>query len=128
MPIIIAVCAAAFLGLFLYKIYIRFRLQDKCVGTTVAHFLYPVWKGELCGRYVRAQWNPVFEYSVDNTIYTVELEIYAHSKKFPNSETEVKYLPEDPQVCFINGNRGKILNARNNTEYIEKEFNDEKQI
>ena len=76
MPIIIVVCAAAFLGLFLYKIYIRFRLQDKCVGTTVALF----------------------------------------------------FLPEDPQVCFINGNRGKILNARNNTEYIEKEFNDEKQI
>ena len=30
------------------------------------------------------------------------------------------------QVCFINGNRGKILNARYNTEYIEKELNDEK--
>ena len=30
------------------------------------------------------------------------------------------------QVCFINGTRGKILNARYNTEYIEKELNDEK--
>lgn len=125
MPFIIAGCAVIFVGFFLYKIYSRFKLMDKCTGITYAHFLYPVWKGELCGRTVRAQWNPVFEYCVNNKIFTVELEIYAHSNKFPNSEIEVKYLPDDPQVCFINGNRGKIVNARRDAEYIEKEFEDD---
>lgn len=125
MPIIITICVVIFVGLFLFKIYNRYKLLDRCTGITGAHFLYPVWKGELSGRVVLAQWNPVFEYCVDNTIYTVELEIYARSDKFPHSEIEVKYLPDDPQVCFINGNRGKIVNIRNNAEYIEK-INDEK--
>ncbi|MCR5768220.1 MAG: hypothetical protein K6G45_07010 [Lachnospiraceae bacterium] len=106
--------------IFIYKVFNYFRMQAKCTGTTMARFLYPVWKGELCGRQVRAQWNPVFEYCVDDTLYTVELPIYASNEKFPKADIEVKYLPDKPKVCFINGERGKILDTRKNAEYIEK--------
>lgn len=111
--IVIAVCVL----FYVLKGYRNSRLMDRCTGTVTGHYLYSEWKGKISGsRVVEGCWNPVCEYSVDNIVYMVELEVLAPNDRFEVDAVEVKYLPSDPGVCFVDGTRGKLLSTHRNTE------------
>ncbi|MCR4625112.1 MAG: hypothetical protein K5795_03965 [Lachnospiraceae bacterium] len=113
---ILIIAIVACILLFVLKFFYRSHLYDKCTGTTIGHYLYSEWKGKLNGRMVESCWDPVCEYCVDDTVYIVELEIMAPSNKFDIDEIEVKYLPSNPEVCFISNTRGKLLSTHKNAE------------
>ena len=109
MNIGVIIVIVAIILFFALKLFYRSHLYEKCTGTVTGHYLYSEWKGNLNGRVVEARWDPVCEYCVDDTVYTVELEVMATSNKFDIDEVEVRYLPSNPEVCFISNTRGKLL-------------------
>ena len=49
----------------------------------------------------------------------VELEILYDTNEFGGADVEVRYLPSDPEVCFVNGSRGMIRSSRRKVETEE---------
>lgn len=115
MDIFLIIAIVVFLLYFAFKFFYRSSIYSRCTGTVTGHYVYCEWKGKLNGRWVEACWDPVCEYCVDDTVYVVELEIMAPSNKFDIDEVEVRYLPSNPEVCFIGSTRGKLLSTHKNT-------------
>ena len=109
-------CAVVALIVVGKKIYDRFCLEKRCTGVASGHYLYPEWTGKLNGRSVETRWNPVYEYTVGDKVYMVELEILYDTNEFGGADVEVRYLPSDPEVCFVNGSRGMIRSSRRKVE------------
>jgi len=121
MKIGVIIVIVAFILFFVLKLLYRSHLYEKCTGTTTGHYLYCEWRGKLNGRVMEARWDPVCEYCVDDIVYVVELEVMSTSKKFDIDEVEVKYLPSNPEVCFISNTRGKLINMRPNSAKPESD-------
>ena len=105
-------CAGVALIVFLKSLYDRLCLEKRCTSVVPGHFLYPEWRGKLNGRSVEGCWDPVYEYTVDNVVYMVELDIMYNTNEFGGADVEVRYLPTDPGVCYINGTRGRIRSKK----------------
>ena len=105
-------CAGVALIVVSKNLYDRFGLVKRCTGVVPGHFLYPEWGGKLNGRSVEGCWDPVYEYKVGNVVYTVELDILYNTNEFGAADVEVRYLPSDPGVCYINGTRGRIRSKK----------------
>lgn len=118
MYLFLIICVVICLCGWVAKIYYRYTLEDKCTGTVTAHYLYGEWVADFDGRFVQGRWDPVFEYKVDDTVYLTELEIMAPTNQFEVDEVEVKYLPANPEICFIKGIRGRL---RSKTKLIQDE-------
>jgi hypothetical protein len=87
-------------------------LQMRCKGCAVGHYLYPEKRLRVIGRYAEPCWNPVYEYTVGKTVYRVEAEVMSPTDRIDEGDVEVKYLPSDPEICFINGQRGRIRSRK----------------
>ena len=107
MYILLYVCAAAIMfssGKAGYTIF----LQMRCKGTVAGRYLYLEKRLRVFGRYVEPCWNPVYEYCVGKTVYKIEVELMSKTDKIDAVDVDVKYLPSEPEVCFVNGIRGII--------------------
>ena len=87
-------------------------LQMRCKGCTTGRYLYTEKRWRVYGRYLEPCWNPVYEYCVGQDVYKVEAEVMSPTDKLDDGSVEVKYLPSDPEVCFINGLRGRICRQK----------------
>lgn len=114
MYILLYVCAVAVLLSSGKAGYTRF-LQMRCKGTVTGHYLYSEKRLCVIGRYVEPCWNPVYEYRVGKTVYKAEIELMSKTDKIDEADAEVKYLPTDPSVCFVNGLRGRIRGRKKKT-------------
>ena len=114
MYILLYVCAAAVMFTSGKAGYTRF-LQMRCKGTVTGHYLYLEKRLRVIGRYVEPCWNPVYEYRVGKTVYKTEVELMSKTDKIDAVDVEVKYLPSDPEVCFVNGLRGRIRGRKKET-------------
>ena len=88
-------------------------VKNKCSATAPGHYVY-------CEGYYTAQMPgngkinlvPVYEYTVDNKLYMTIVEGMEQSYDVFPLEVEVKYNPNDSEMCFINGKRGKIVTKK----------------
>lgn len=83
-------------------------MQMRCKGRATGRYLYTEKRYRVFGRYVEPCWNPVYEYCVGQVVYKVEAEVMSPTDRIEDSSVEVKYFPSDPEICFINGLRGRI--------------------
>lgn len=88
-------------------------VKKKCTATVEGNFVY--WEG-----YYRADSPgtgellsvPVYEYTVgDKTYMTIVEGMTQRYNVFP-LKVEVQYNPANPEICFINGKRGKAINKK----------------
>lgn len=107
MYILLYVCTAVIM-FFTGKEGCTKLLQMRCKGRTAGRYLYPEKRLRVIGRYAEPCWNPVYEYCVGQVVYTVEAEVMSSTDRLDDSSVEVKYLPSDPEICFINDMRGRI--------------------
>ena len=114
MYILLYVCAAAIMFSSGKAGYTKF-LQMRCKGTVTGHFLYLEKRLRVFGRYVEPCWNPVYEYHVDKTVYKIEVELMSKTDKIDTVDVEVKYLPSEPEICFVNGLQGRIRGRKKKT-------------
>ncbi len=90
-----------------------FIVKKKCTATVEGSFVY--WEG-----YYRANSPgtgellsvPVYEYTVDGKTYMTIVEGMTQRYNVFPLKVEVQYNPADPEVCFINGRRGKAINKK----------------
>lgn len=112
MYILLYVCIAVVLFSLGKAVYTEL-LKKKSKEHTTARFQYPEKRHRIYGRYAEPRWNPVYEYCVGQVVYKVEADVMSPTKQLDESDVEVKYLPSNPEICFINGSRGRILGKRN---------------
>lgn len=107
MYILLYVCTAAvmfFAGKEGYTVF----LQMRCKGSVTGRFLYLEKRMRVFGRYVEPCWNPVYEYCVGKATYKVEVEAMYPTDRIEEVNVEVTYLPSNPEICFVNGLKGRI--------------------
>ncbi|MBQ6660322.1 MAG: hypothetical protein IJM57_02700 [Lachnospiraceae bacterium] len=111
MFILLYVCSAVILFTSGKAAYTRF-LQMRCKESVTGRYLYPEKRLRVIGRYVEPCWNPVYEYCVGKAVYKVEVEIMSPNDRIKDVNVEVRYLPSDPGICFIDGIRGRIRSRK----------------
>lgn len=111
--IVTVVVAAAFL-MYYRPLGSLWIVKKKCSATVPGSFVYyegyyradSPGTGELLSV-------PVYEYTVDGILYMTIVEgMQQRYNVFP-LKVEVQYNPSDPEVCFINGKRGRFLQKTN---------------
>ena len=85
--------------------------KKKCTGTTEATLIFVDERidKELTGRKISYYFVPLYEFTVDGTVFHVETNEYSRNKGAfkVDIKYEVKYNPQKPGKCFINGKKGK---------------------
>ena len=93
---------------WLIQMYVDSIAKKKCTSTAVGHFKYSTFMGGGSAR-ASKYWNPVYEYSTDDSVYLFVLHIEGPRESVFPAEVEVSYDPDDPGTCFALDHRGKIL-------------------
>ena len=88
-------------------------VQKRCTATVAGHYVYTegyyVSQGPGTGESLLV---PVYEYTVDGKLYLTIVEGMEQRYNVFPLEVEVKYNPSNPEVCFINDKRGKIIKKK----------------
>ena len=90
-----------------------FIVKNKCTASAEGRFVY--WEG-----YYQADMPgtgellsvPVYEYTVGDKTYMTIIEGMTQRYNVFPLKVEVLYNPSSPEVCFINGKRGKVINKK----------------
>ncbi|MBO4324745.1 MAG: hypothetical protein J5845_05040 [Lachnospiraceae bacterium] len=110
--IIVAVIAAA--AIIYYKPFGSLNIvKKKCAATVTGKYVYSegYYRANSPGTGVTYM-VPVYEYTVDGMLYMTIVEGMQQSYNVFPLEVEVKYNPSEPEVCFIEGKRGKIIKKK----------------
>lgn len=103
--ILVLVAVLGFMAFKALRILYNFYAKKKCVATIEGKYVYT--NGSISFRTPVSYY--VFEYKVNDQVYLVE-----HDKMFPGGmpafqTVEIKYNPQYPEICFIDGIRGRIV-------------------
>ena len=114
---------SAIISVIMTIYYINLNIiRSRCTGETEGILIYADERGEMdlnTRKYV-PYFVPVYEYNIDGKIYQTEAMEYSRDESdFPlNSVGKVKYNPEDPRECFINGKKGKVMSSYNEGDVV----------
>ena len=106
-PVIFLILAAV-AALCLIILIRGHNTKNKCSSMALGSFKYAIEHESASQRYP-SFWNPVYEYTVGETVYLVKF-----PQKGPNGnsfpvETEISYDPGNPEICYGLKMRGMIV-------------------
>ncbi len=110
--IIIAVLAIAFIAYY-RPFGSLWVVKNKCSATVPGHYVYSegYYRSNGPGEGMTYM-VPVYEYTVNDKLYLTIVEGMEQSYNVFPLEVEVQYNPAHPEVCFIEGKRGKIIKKK----------------
>ena len=105
------IIAGTVVVLIVAQIVYGFFEKKKCTGKTEATLIFVDERTdkELTGRKLSYYFVPLYEFAVDGTVFHVETNEFSRNKGAFKVDVkyEVKYNPQKPGKCFINGKKGK---------------------
>jgi hypothetical protein len=110
-------------ALFLY--ILRFALDEKnkkkCTGTSTGRFMYSDCVESPNPQRMRSLWVPIYEFAVGDMMYLVRSSKTGPGERSFPAEAKVIYDVNDPDLCFVNGAKGKVISKYNDPKLVKKE-------
>ncbi len=108
---------------FLY--ILRFALDEKnkkkCTGTSTGRFMYSDCVESPNPQNMRSLWVPVYEFTVGDMKYLVRSGKGGPEEKSFPIEAEVRYDTSNPELCFVNGAKSKLISKYSDPDFVKKE-------
>ena len=105
------IAGSAAVVLLLTKIIYDITSKKKCSGKTEGTLIFVDERSDkdTTARQYTYYYVPLYEYTVDGKVYHAETDQFSRNKGAfkVNVKYDVRYNPQKPYKCFINGKKGK---------------------
>ena len=102
--------------------YIRTEKQKKkCTGTATGYFAYSDCVESPNPQKMRSLWVPVYEFTVGDMKYLVRSGKGGPGERSFPIEAEIRYDTSNPELCFVNGAKSKLISKYSDPDFVKKE-------
>ena len=122
--IVILCLFVAGLAIYYLGLALKHKSRQRCVETTHGRFVY---SDNVLSQTSKSQgcWIPVYEYTVDNMVYLAKFDKPGRNARAFAIEVTVNYDPENPEICFIEDDKGRVISKYKRSENQTKKEYDE---
>ena len=95
--------------------------KKNCTGASTGRFMYSDCIESPNPQRMRSLWVPIYEFAVGAMMYLVRSSKTGPGEKSFLAEAKVIYDVNDPELCFVNGSKGKVISKYSDPKLVKKE-------
>ncbi|MBP5763202.1 MAG: hypothetical protein J6W48_09540, partial [Lachnospiraceae bacterium] len=95
--------------------------KKNCTGASTGRFMYSDCIESPNPQRMRSLWVPIYEFAVGDMMYLVRSSKTGPGEKSFPAEAKVIYDVNDPELCFVNGSKGKVISKYSDPKLVKKE-------
>ena len=95
--------------------------KKKCTGVSIGRFMYSDCVESPNPQRMRSLWVPIYEFAVGDMMYLVRSGKTGPGERSFPAEAKVIYDVNDPDLCFVNGAKGKVISKYSDPKLVKKE-------
>ena len=95
--------------------------KKKCTGVSIGRFMYSDCVESPNPQRMRSLWIPIYEFAVGDMMYLVRSSKTGPGERSFPAEAKVIYDVNNPDLCFVNGAKGKVISKYSDPKLVKKE-------
>ena len=95
--------------------------KKNCTGASTGRFMYSDCVESPNPQRMRSLWVPIYEFAVGDMMYLVRSGKTGPGERSFPAEAKVIYDAKNPEICFVDGVRGKVISKYSDPNFVKKE-------